>query len=116
MGRHSAPDDDDEDEGFLAAQLAAGATAPTIAVPAAPPVAHGTNADLQLLRTSPALRARCIASVIVPFALYVALLAVVGNIGQFLLWMWVPTIIAGVLVGVFLDLAHRRHDPQLHSG
>jgi hypothetical protein len=91
MGRHSAPDDD-EDE---------------LAVAAGPP--RGTNADMHLLRESPALRARCTAAVVVPYALFIAVLLVVGRLGDFLLWMWIPTVVAGVLFGLFLDLAHRKH-------
>ena len=90
MGRHSAPGDDEDDE-LLAAP------------------AHGTVADIQLLRDSPALRARCIAAVVVPFALYAVTLIVVGKIGEFVLWVWGPTVVAGVLVGLFLDFAHRRN-------
>jgi hypothetical protein len=93
MGRHSAPDDDEDDE------LVAVSTAP----------ARGTNADLHLLRDSAALRARCTAAIVVPFALFVAVLLVAGRIDEFLLWVWIPTVIAGVLFGLFLDLAHRKH-------
>ena len=108
MGRHSAPDDsEDEDETYAlaVAQAAADGRRPT-----------GAHADIALLRQSPALRARCIAAIIIPFGLYVALLVVVGHVGSFLLWVWVPTVVAGVLVGLFLDLAHRRRDAAADSG
>ena len=114
MGRHSAPDDEDDDASVLAV-----ATAP--AVPPAghagrherdePPArnaARGAQADLHLLRESSTLRARCAGGVVVPFVLFVVVLLAVGDLGAFLLWMWVPTIAAGLLVGTFLDLAHRR--------
>ena len=71
--------------------------------------ARGTNADVQLLRQSASLRARCTAAIVVPFALYVVVLVVAGRLGSFVLWVWIPTVTAGVLFGVFLDLAHRRH-------
>lgn len=94
MGRHSAPGDDEDDE---------------LAAVTAVTTAHGTNADLQLLRQSPSLRARCTAAVVVPFALYVVVLVVTGRLGSFALWVWIPTVAAGVLFGIFLDLAHRKN-------
>ncbi len=99
-GRHSSPSDDD------ATAAPASASAQLTLIPAA--TAHGTNADLALLRSSPALRAQCIAAILVPFGIFIALLVALGHLGDLLLWVWVPTVVAGVLVGVFLDLAHRR--------
>ena len=116
MGRHSAPDDDEDEAEILAAQLAAAATTAPLPTDVAARSPHGTNADLHLLRTSPALRARCIAAIVVPFALYVVLLVVIGHLGSFLLWVWVPTVLAGVLVGLFLDLAHRRSEASISGG
>ena len=69
----------------------------------------GTHGDLRLLRERPALRARCAAAAIVPFLLYTAVLAVIGRADIYLLWVWIPTVTAGVAVGGFLDAAHR-HD------
>ncbi len=68
----------------------------------------GTHADLALLRSDSALRARCAAAVVIPFVLYTLVLVVTGHLDVFLLWVWIPTVLAGVLIGTFLDLAHRR--------
>jgi hypothetical protein len=92
MGRHSAPDDDDED----------------VATP--PPATESSgSADLRMLREDPTLRARCGAAVAVPFALYTLVMIVIGHLGLYLLWVWIPTVLAGILVGMFLDRAHREH-------
>ena len=78
---------------------------------AKPPGESGTHGDLRLLRERPALRARCAAAAIVPFLLYTAVLAVIGRADIYLLWVWIPTVTAGIAVGGFLDAAHR-HDRQ----
>ena len=70
--------------------------------------ASGARADLRLLREHSALRARCLAAIVVPFVLYVLVLIVIGRTEVFLLWVWVPMITAGVLFGGLLDAAHRR--------
>lgn len=103
MGRHSAPDDGDakpsspspaaEDAG---SRERAGA-----------PVQSGTHADLQMLRDNPALRARCIAAAVVPFILYTVVLVVIGRADIYLVWVWIPIVVAGILVGTMLDLGHR---------
>lgn len=87
-----------------AGQAAAPAAAPS---PAAGKT--GTHADLALLRSDSTLRARCIAAVVIPFLLYAMVLLVVGSgAGSFLVWVWIPTVLAGVLVGTFLDIAHKK--------
>jgi len=68
----------------------------------------GTRADLRMLREQPALRARCVAAIVVPFLAYALVLLVIGRTDVFLLWIWIPTVAAGVLFGSFLDAAHRR--------
>lgn len=93
MGRHSAPEDD----------------APADS-PAGPPpdrAPHGTHADLQLLRENPAVRARCIAAALVPFVLYTVVLVTIGRADIYLVWVWIPIVLAGVLVGTILDLGYR---------
>jgi hypothetical protein len=90
MGRHSAPDEDD-------VALAAARDA-------------GTRGDLALLRHDPAVRARCIAGAVVPLVLYTIVLIAVGRVAIFLLWVWAPIVVSGVLVGVFLDLGYRGID------
>jgi hypothetical protein len=69
----------------------------------------GTHADLKLLREHPTLRARCAAGAVVPFVLYTAVMIVIGHVGAYLVWVWIPTVTAGVLVGSFLDSAHRHY-------
>lgn len=61
-----------------------------------------------MLREQPALRARCLAAVLVPFLLYVLILVAIGRTDVFLLWIWVPMVTAGILFGSLLDAAHRR--------
>jgi hypothetical protein len=90
MGRHSAPDDD-----------------PSAEPAAQPAAASGTHGDLQMLRDSPGLRARCIAGAVVPFILYTVVLIVVGRADIYLVWVWIPIVAAGILVGTFLDLGYR---------
>jgi hypothetical protein len=128
MGRHSAPDDDEPSAAPTnsAVDLARGRheiaddEADTVILPRVesskppaeskkPPAESGTHGDLRLLRERPALRARCAAAAIVPFLLYTAVLAVIGRADIYLLWVWIPTVTAGIAVGGFLDAAHR-HD------
>jgi hypothetical protein len=75
---------------------------------AAPSAVSGTRADLHLLRTSRALRVRCAAAVIAPFAVFTIVLVLLGRTDVYLIWIWIPTVLAGVLVGALLDAAHRR--------
>lgn len=135
MGRHSAPDDDTppvvltktavdvvsaddavprrhdapDDQADTAALPRIEPAAPLVERRSAPRTEGGTHGDLRLLRERPALRARCAAAAIVPFLLYTAVLVVIGQPGLYLLWVWIPTVTAGVAVGSFLDAAHR-HD------
>jgi hypothetical protein len=133
MGRHSAPDDDEPSAAprYSAVDVAtadvararhgsADAEADTAILPriesskprpesSKPRTESGTHGDLRLLRERPALRARCAAAAIVPFLLYTAVLAVIGRADLYLLWVWIPTVTAGIAVGGFLDAAHR-HD------
>jgi hypothetical protein len=130
MGRHSASDDD-EDGAATTAEVAdpatisgrharldappsprppdpAAAPAPT---PAAAPAGRGnqsTAADLELLRRHSDVRARVIAAVVVPFVLYTAVLYLIGSIGVYLIWVWIPLVTAGVVAGSILDTEHRR--------
>jgi hypothetical protein len=46
--------------------------------------------------------------VVVPFLLYTLVLIVMGQGRLYLLWVWIPIVLAGILVGSFLDVAHRR--------
>ncbi|MDQ2749281.1 MAG: hypothetical protein M3Y44_07115 [Actinomycetota bacterium] len=122
MGRHSAPEDDESSAAPTAVafdtalELGGGRhelpeqDAALDSPPSAKPrTESGTHGDLRLLRERPALRARCAAAAIVPFLLYTAVLAVIGRADIYLLWVWIPTVTAGIAVGAFLDAAHR-HD------
>jgi hypothetical protein len=98
MGRHSAPDGDDVVESGSVVRRDS-----------------GTHADLEMLRDNPALRARCLAAAVVPFVLYTVILIVVGHAGVFVLWVWVPIVTAGILVGAMLDLGHRDAGHRTHT-
>ncbi len=67
-----------------------------------------THADLRLLRKNSAVRAQCLAAVVVSFALYSVVLLVISKTDVYLLWIWIPIVLAGVLVGAVLDAAHKR--------
>jgi hypothetical protein len=74
---------------------------------------QSTAADLALLRRRPDVRNRVIAAVVVPFVLYVAVMLLIGAAGgQYLLWVWIPLVSAGVGGGLILDRAHRKHPPD----
>jgi hypothetical protein len=68
----------------------------------------GTRADLRVLREQPAVRAQVIGAVIASFLIYTLVLLVLGHTDKYLIWLWVPIVVCGVLVGLVLDLAHRR--------
>ncbi|WP_375486257.1 hypothetical protein [uncultured Jatrophihabitans sp.] len=71
---------------------------------------HATRHDLALIKRHGDVRARAIAAIVVPFAVYVVVLAVMGNLTvHHLIWVWIPAIVAGVLVGFVLDAGHRRY-------
>jgi hypothetical protein len=111
MGRHSVPDDEDVEPVGAPAE-AAGEASPARPQPgpkpAAPRQRAGTSADLQLLRADRALRARAAAAAIVPLFLYVIVMVVIARFDAFLIWVWIPVVLAGVLVGALLDRAHAR--------
>lgn len=66
----------------------------------------GTAEDLELLRRDRALRARAAAAAIAPMFLYALVLLVMRRFDVFLIWVWVPVVLSGVLVGALLDRAH----------
>ena len=67
-----------------------------------------TRADLRMLREQPAVRAQVIGAVIAAFLIYTLVMLALGRTDKYLLWLWVPIVACGVLVGLVLDLAHRR--------
>jgi hypothetical protein len=98
-GRHSHPDDDDDESGADAAG----------SVTAQEHLRRGaTAADLRLLRSDPSLRNRVIAAVLVPFVLYFVILLAIGRTGAFAVWVWLPLISAGIGGGLLLDAAHAK--------
>jgi len=127
MGRHSAPDDEDDGDVLIDSPVEASAEqrptprgrharpdrdeVPPAGVLTAPPSGKGdqpTAADLELLRSRPDVRNRVIAAVLAPFVVYTIVMVVVGSLGAYLLWVWLPLVTAGVLAGSILDAAHRR--------
>ncbi|HEY3736465.1 MAG TPA: hypothetical protein VGL26_03405 [Jatrophihabitans sp.] len=72
------------------------------------PHISATHADLNLIRAVPGLRAGIFASVVVPFLLYTVAMVLMHRMDVYLIWLWIPTVLAGVLVGHFLDRAHAR--------
>lgn len=70
----------------------------------------GTRADLQLLRDSPRVRIYCAAGVIAPFLIYTVLIMLLGRADVYLIWLWIPIVSAGVVVGAFLDMAHHKRE------
>lgn len=80
------------------------------AAPKKKPRERATAADVALVRQHADVRARVIAAVLVPFAIYTAALAAIGKLDRsYLLWIWIPLISAGLLVGLFLDMGHRKY-------
>jgi hypothetical protein len=69
---------------------------------------QSTAADLALLREHSEVRARVLAAIVVPFVLYTAVLYLIGSIGVYLIWVWIPLVTAGILSGTILDAEHRR--------
>lgn len=122
MGRHSAPDDVADEAVVSAAETAilptvftelnesAGDTRVAEISPAAPaaeakPVSP-TRADVNLLRAAPGLRAQALAGVVVPYLLYTVIMVLLARTDVYLIWLWIPTVLAGALVGHMLDRAH----------
>ena len=104
-GRHARSED-----GWIETDASEAAAAPAEVDRPGPrlPIEPGTRGDLQLLRQSASLRARCAAAVVVPFVLYTIVLVAIKRTDVYLIWFWIPTVVAGVLIGTFLDAAHRK--------
>lgn len=91
-----------------------GASTPDPASVATPDASRPVS-DLAMVRSDSALLARCLAAALTPFLLYFVVMAVVDSSGrEWLIWIWIPAIAAGVAVGAFLDHAHKRMgtDPE----
>jgi hypothetical protein len=106
-GRHAVPDDDEDDKSAVGTDVQ-----PAGAGRFRPPqVGRGnqsTAADLALLRSHSDVRARVIAAGVAPFVLYTVAIYLVGGLDVFFLWIWAPLVTAGVLAGSILDAAHRK--------
>lgn len=76
----------------------------------ATPRTHSTAADLALVRHHGDVRARCLAGLLAPFVVYAAVLLAVGESSTaWALWIFAPLVLAGILVGSFLDAGHKRY-------
>jgi len=81
-----------------------------VARPPRPRAGQATGADLALIRRHPDVRNRVLGAVLVPFVLYAAVLVLLGAPAvHYLLWIWIPMVTAGVLVGLLLDAGHKRY-------
>jgi hypothetical protein len=67
-----------------------------------------TRADLRMLRQNSAVRAQALAAVIGSFLVYTVVMLVTDHTGVYLQWVWIPIVVSGFLVGLVLDLGHRR--------
>jgi hypothetical protein len=129
-GRHARTDDDEQASAFddtakiarIEAPVDVGETAAPAVEGGAPsaeaavepkrkrPRERSTAADFALVRDHSDVRARVIAALLVPFAIYTAAMAAVGRLDRsYLLWIWIPLVTAGILIGLFLDLGHRKY-------
>lgn len=91
-------------------------TVPIPPVEAVPPVEappepqpSPTARDFALFREHPDVRNRAIAAVLAPFVGYAVVMVVIARTDVFLIWVWIPLILAGVLMGLILDLGHKRY-------
>lgn len=73
--------------------------------------AHNSAADLHLVRSHRGVLALCAAAVVLPFVVEIVVLVLLGTVDghSVLVWLWAPLVVAGVLLGVTLDIAHRRY-------
>ena len=96
MGRHTHPDDVDDE--------------PALDEPA--PARNKTSAvaDLHLIMRNPRLLAACIAVVVVPFLCYFAIIVGLHKMYDWALFIGAPMVLAGVLIGALLDRAYGRFD------
>jgi hypothetical protein len=91
MGRHSQPDELDDVHAFPATAVKSSAVA-----------------DLQLILHNPRLLAACLAAALMPFVCYFIVIAGLGDLHEWAVFLGVPLILAGVLVGAILDRAYER--------
>ncbi|MGH8860627.1 MAG: hypothetical protein ACRDVG_05230 [Jatrophihabitantaceae bacterium] len=112
----AAPTDAEEPAvGTPAILFPADASVPAAAEPATKRESD-TKADLRILRQNGAVRAQAIGAVIVAFLLYTLVMLAIGRGNDFAKWIWIPIVVAGVLVGLVLDLGHRRAERSSPPG
>jgi hypothetical protein len=94
------------------AELAAEASPVAEAGPVAeaqPVKVSPSRMDLQLLRARPLLRLQCTVALLVPFVVYTVVMFAVSRMDRtYLIWLWIPAILAGSVTGYLLDRAHAR--------
>jgi hypothetical protein len=90
---------------------------PAPAQPSAAP-ARATGADLRLVRQHRDVLIWCAAALLLPFVAYVVALQITGHLASrtALIFLFAPLITAGVLVGLALDIGHRRHGRAASDG
>lgn len=83
--------------------------APVAAADGVEPAAAKAQTDFELLKARADVRARVVAAIVVPFVLYAVVLTAIGSFGWrvLLIWIWIPLVTAGIIVGLFLDAGHR---------
>jgi hypothetical protein len=77
---------------------------------------QSTAADLELLRTHSAVRARVIAAVVAPFVIYTLAMYLGSSLDVYFIWVWLPLVTAGILAGSILDSAHRKQEKRAAGG
>ena len=113
MGRHSSPDDDEDPPSSDAGDVAA----PAVAITPVVATRHSSSAvaDLRLMLHTRRLLLQSSALVAVIFAVYSLSLAGMDRQRDWLLFLFIPMGLAGVVVGALLDRAHR-HMPDEPDG
>lgn len=110
-GRHARPEDNaDNDPGGPPETAPSSAPRTKLRAPRPGKGDQSTAADLDLLRERSDVRARVIAAVLIPFVIYTAALFVLDRANEYLIWVWLPLVTAGVLAGSILDAAHRKRE------
>ena len=119
MGRHSASDDarpgshpESPRDRARAGHGSVAEPSPEVTEPALgarkPRRESAVRADLRLLRADRWLRIRCVVGLVVPFVALLLVLLLLGRVGSFFIWLWIPAIVGGVTFGSLLDRAHHK--------
>jgi hypothetical protein len=73
---------------------------------------QGTAADWKLIRDHADVRNRCLAALLAPYLVYTVAMLLIGQMDAYLIWVFLPTVTAGLLIGATLDHAHKRHQDE----